>query len=265
MNNEKFAWDITQYMLEMGYYDQNDSNYDLALEWLGLCSNLEKVIVAPDRFDEGVLYCGMAWDFVERRSKILGEINLELIRFLYSWNALECLSEQLVQKSSGSKETIKPICQHIKRSNIYADIPEKYYFIQKKFYEKSHDNEKMKSDFEKIEVSPFELKQFVKEFVDDAGLGVYIVSKIRNQFAHGSFVMPYDADIEEDMTLNCNLISLATEIILSCIVMLLYIDANNNKWILDEDCTYVEIESKCLAKDYLLNLMERSISDDCMN
>ena len=103
----------------------------------------------------------------------------------------------------------------------------------------------------------FQLKEYTKEFVDGAGELFYIVSKIRNKFAHGKLPMPqYDEELEGELSIEKNTILLATQIILLTIAMLLCIEAIDWNLQIDKDSTLIECEKEISAKEFLLSLFD---------
>ena len=65
--NEDLAYRIVQFLVSQhysqGYFDIYNIYLSNAIEWLDMCSGLEKVQIAPNKYDEGLLSCRNAWDY----------------------------------------------------------------------------------------------------------------------------------------------------------------------------------------------------------
>ncbi len=125
IRNDKLAWLITNYLLEFGYVPHE--NYDGVLDWLNLCTNIKDVDVDIGKYDDGLLYCGSAWDYVSEQTEIWKNINIKLIQFNYSWCALETVIDlQVDEKLISRNGKINAACMWLKNNLQISDIPEAY-------------------------------------------------------------------------------------------------------------------------------------------
>ena len=73
-----------------------------------------------------------------------------------------------------------------------------------------------------------------KEYVDISGIGVYVVSKIRNNFVHGQMRFPELEEYSGEQSSNVELIHIATRITLMTILTSLIGEIKDNDFILEE-------------------------------
>lgn len=260
MKNEELAWKISEYMIASGYYYPNAFKYNLALDWLNLCCNICQISIDPGRYDEGLLYCESAWDYAQNQSRFLEEMNVELIRFLYAWNAVECIANEMISSDGQLRETTREICLFLKRKGIISQLPPSFWNFRKKYILKIQSSYEMNDIISQIknpDTADFHLKEYTKEFMDDAGELFFIVSKIRNKFAHGRFhMLNYDEEFEDELSTEKNIILLSTQIVLLTIVMLLCIESIDLDLKIYEYPTLIDLEKGMPAKDFLLSLFD---------
>lgn len=115
--NALASWRIGLHIENEGLADSDSMLLNVA-EWLRLAYNVEKVDIAPDRFDESVLYCGSAWDYVLKKSNSLTDCATLLARFLFAWGAFESVAHSAclgIQKPSESvvESTKSYLCNNV--------------------------------------------------------------------------------------------------------------------------------------------------------
>ena len=79
--NDEVLWLLEKYFLEF-YYEDNEL-CSLIIDWFDLAINIKAISFDIARYDDSLLYCGMAWDYEEERFKKLTAYNLELVKFHY--------------------------------------------------------------------------------------------------------------------------------------------------------------------------------------
>lgn len=244
IRNDKLAWLITNYLLEFGYVPHD--NYDGVLDWLNLCTNIKDVDFDIGKYDEGLLYCGSAWDYVCEQTEIWKNINIKLIQFNYSWCALETIIDLQVDEHLISKKgKINAACMWLKNNLQIAEIPETYIDVYDKMIGQLKSILQFEADLQKLGISD-EDNFPNKECANKSGAGLLVVYKIRNRLAHGSLTFPtpsdYDWNIDEYIT--PELVDLAISIVLFSIIMILLVDCKEFDEVVD-DATYCKnIEGK---------------------
>ncbi len=258
LQNDKIAWMLSCYLLEMDYVQSGDC--EMVYDWLNLCTNLKSVSFDIAKYDESVLYCGSVWDYVEKQSEIWEEYNFKLIQFNYAWCALESLIDVFL-----SKKDIKDDGGKIKALNIYltkrlknTDIPDMYAEFYKNLVLGMLHVEQFKKSLENLSISLEDLYPNKDKHIS-FGSGVLVVYKVRNRFAHGTlkFPTPDDEEYECQDQLTIEMIELSTAIVLMTIAMVLMTDCNDDGPIFEESVYCMDIVGKN-EKTFLKQLYTQS-------
>ena len=253
--NEYLAYRIVQFLVSQYYSQVYFDIYNIylsnAIEWLDMCSGLEKVQIAPNKYDEGLLYCGNVWNYSVSKTELSSKLSTELVRFLFAWGALESLIKVMVSTKKIKKYgKINALCGYLKEHNLSNLLPAGY------LNEYEHMIALLRESVGYEDVL-FDLKMETqtrfshKEYVDISGIGVYVVSKIRNDFVHGQMQFPEPEEYSGEQSSNVELIHTATRITLMTILTLLISEIKDNDFIL-EDAPDDGMEHSALL--YLRNL-----------
>ena len=253
--NEDLAYRIVQFLVSQhysqGYFDIYNIYLSNAIEWLDMCSGLEKVQIAPNKYDEGLLYCRNAWDYSVSKTELSSKLSTELVHFLFAWGALESLIKGIVpNKQVKSYGKINALCGFLKEHNLANLLPAGYlneYEHMIALLRESVGYEEVLVDLKMESQTRFSYK----EYVDISGIGVYVVSKIRNNFVHGQMRFPEPEEYGGEQSSNVELIHTATRITLMTILTALIGEIKDNDFIL-EDAPDDGMEHSALL--YLLNL-----------
>lgn len=219
-----------------------------AAEWSRLACNVEKVDIAPDRFDEGVLYCGSAWDYVLKRSNSLTDCVTFLTRFLFAWGAFESVAHSVCLGIRKSSESVVESTKSYLCNNVSTFSNEKKTIGQ--FY----------SEIDKVEQFRLELEHYgilnLAQNCKCANLGdaLFCVSKIRNHLAHGSLRLDtYEKwNGEHDCVTSNRVVIYSTRVVLSVIAKLLFSQLGED-YVLD-DVLYEGIGASKTVCEYLSTL-----------
>lgn len=256
VENDKLAWEIINYLLEFGYIP--DAKYDCVYDWLNLCTNIKHVEFDVGKYDEGLLYCGSAWDYALEQMNILESINIKLIQFMYAWCALETIIEvQVDEQSVLDKGKINATCFWLKNNLRLSDIPSVYLKIYDEMIEQLKLVYQFEAELQKLGIT--ENSKFPnKKWVNKSGAGLLVVYKIRNKLAHGSLIFPTPDDIECGDTeehISPKLIDSAISIVLFSIVMLLLVDCKKFDNVID-DAVYCEKIAGMTPSNFLRNIQQ---------
>jgi len=251
INNGLFAWRLIQYMIANGYISKEYTN---VLDWLKLCSGVEKVEVFTGKYDEGVLYCGIIYDFENNRSEMLSLLSTQLVQFHFAWGAFESLIPALVPKEKIFEYgKINATCGFLKKAGLNKFLPNGYLNQYNKLLNDLRNAYQYNDELEELDILQ-ENKYSYRNYVDKSGIGAFVVYKIRNKFAHGSMVFPYPEDYTDDkVPSDVGLIETATRLILNTIQILLINDIKDGDYIFDDDCL-IENAIGNSALEYLSNL-----------
>ncbi|SFU75506.1 hypothetical protein SAMN05216480_12018 [Pustulibacterium marinum] len=190
---QRHSHNIYKFLLYYNPYDQNTVN-----SWFYLASGIEYVHFLSDKYDDYVQWCGSAIEYENHRSKFHSDLILNLTRFNYIWGGLEAFIDSFDFPNCPSRSG------KINKVNYYLKINflENYEMIE--FYKETvyylkkllSLNSWYLNDSEINSISECECKELI---------GLKIVYKIRNLFAHGSLkfsepdgwhhTTPYDNEI----------------------------------------------------------------------
>lgn len=69
--------------------------YILPYDWLNIAAGVESVTVTTSKHDESVMYCRGAFEYEEKRSKLLSHLTTKLTIFNFVWGSFESIVETL--------------------------------------------------------------------------------------------------------------------------------------------------------------------------
>lgn len=249
INNDYVAAQLVNYLVSAGYrFDTT------AIDWLDLCCNIESIEVSPGKYTDDDLFCEIAWYAELARSKVLSSFVFQLMRFQFSWGALESITRELVNSAKIERfGTINALCGHLCNSRVPTDIIHQYKPVLDAFIERILQIKQFEPSMNRLGLSRTN-NRVQKDYINELGQGIFIVYQVRNHFAHGSMSLPFPIDPEDDNTetIDNSLIEMATTIVLMTIAMLLYIDVGEDDFVLSE-FPFPE-ENTITAKEYLSTL-----------
>ena len=202
--------------------DQEISWLD-ASDWLHVASSIDHVHVDTSRFDESVMWCRPDWEFESQRNLLLSQFVTRLTIFNFVWGSFESVVK-LIDPPKVPK-SIKPgRTSFVDRAVFYLknrleSTP------QLRLYEPVIAD--FRETLSKLPQYGDLLKEFrIQSFVNVSGIGIHVVRKIRNKFAHGVSSLPFPEDWGENsslVSLDVHLIEASTRIVLFTIQMLLLV------------------------------------------
>lgn len=191
-------------------------SWEDASEWLEVAASVERVEVDTSYFDDSTQLCGTAYDYQMARSLKLSHLVQQLAIFNFVWGSLET-AIKLIDPPKVPK--------HIKPGGT-SDIDRALYYLKTKYEPRSP------VVFYRETVSALDaaLRAEELELVEDfrledhmslPGLGLSIVRKIRNKFAHGAARMPEHSEDSDNSELATKVIELSTRVLLYALQSLL--------------------------------------------
>ena len=231
--NDYLSYCIADFLVSQNYAVDYTGNYYNTVEWLSMCSELEKVQITPSKYDEGLLYCGKAWDYSVSKSAISSQLTTALVQLLFAWGALESLIKATVPNKQIKKYgKINALCGYLKEHNLNGFLPDGYLYE----YERMVTLLREIPSYKDILIDSGmegQTKYSFKSYVDISGVGVYVVSKIRNNFVHGQMRFPEPEEYSGEPISNIELIHTATRITLMTMLIVLISDVKDHDFILE--------------------------------
>ncbi|WP_341418007.1 hypothetical protein [Paenibacillus filicis] len=197
------------------------SNFDLEniTDWLNMAAGVEQVRIITERYDSSIYFCGSALAYSDEKSKLWSELCAELVTFNFIWGSLESLILKLVARKNKTSTTYlgrEFLTANYKEPSIEGYL-ETYSILYKTLGK---------------ELSGKVLKNIENEHY--AAKGLYLVSKLRNQFAHGSRLLPIPDDWSDGLIKEVDMIRMSSRIVLLTIQMLLISQYGSNRYIIED-------------------------------
>ena len=181
-------------------------------EWLNIASGIKKVEFDLIRFDTCFGYCNDADQWHGAREELLETYVTELTRFSYVWGALESLIDDIKPPPAPERGKINAICYYLKDKLETIDIIPPYFEVL---------NE-LKLILNSSDVAePNILNRFqTSSNISEHGVGLYVIYKLRNRFAHGAISFPQPDEENKPKSNYPQMILLATRIVLISMQMI---------------------------------------------
>ena len=251
--NDEVLWLLEKYFLQF-YYEDNVL-CSLIIDWFDLAINIKAISFDIARYDDSLLYCGMAWDYEEERFKKLTAYNLELVKFHYIFGAFESLVKLLIPNDNIKKwGKVNAACGWLKSHNIQDDLLDDYLRIYNETMSLLNEIKSHPQEFIQIEIEE-------KDYVDLSGKGLALAYKIRNLFAHGALMMPSGYNEDEDKEAFEKMLTIfynAQTLVIMTMIMLLLVDVKND----NEKCydsVYLPEIDGLTQKEFLFNVYNEII------
>jgi hypothetical protein len=184
-------------------------------EWLHIASGVMGVDFDSGRFDTCWMYCKNIGEYEDKKSELLSSLIHQLTTFNFIWGSLETLNNIInPEPAPGVRGKINATCYFLKNhyepkpnlpfyNNVVSDLRED--ICSNVFYKK------LNAEFK------------LRPHVGVSSIGLYIVYKIRNHFAHGSLSLPepdLDASGQQESS-DWKIINLSSRVVLLTIQALL--------------------------------------------
>lgn len=208
-------------------------------DFLRLAAGVLRVEINPFLFDVTSIFCSSAGDYQDAKSKVVSDYQTEIIRFLFTWSAFETIVDAL--KPLGWKDGRPRAVGRLLASRFE---PEKllHYDCAMLGLRK----------LSKSDISLFSLKDTDFEpsgSYGESGVGIKLVSQVRNRIVHGAVEFPEPTDWGGPADEGLHLARLARRLVLFTIQMMLVTNYSSSGLMLErynhelDVGTEIEIES----------------------
>ncbi|BCB04787.1 hypothetical protein [Bacillus sp. KH172YL63] len=176
---DEHAWKLDCILRTLDIND-NDESWEHICSWLQMASNVEQVDLITEKFDASLAFCSSARHFENERSALLSKIATEITIFNFIWGAFESLINKLEPLIDG--------CNIGK----YGKVKTARYIINKNqislFPGYKGALDKLLQLYSSLKILP------KHSHVKHNEKGIFLVYKIRNEFAHGAYSIPHHPD-----------------------------------------------------------------------
>ena len=217
--------ELDQYCLVLSDFFEQVRLYNIS-DWLNLASGIIDVNFDTTRFEESLDMCGTAYDNATEESGFNKRVVAELTKFSFVWGALESLIDVVHDGwgKNSNKESFRFIYNDISYSGKINYI---CFYLRNEFEGLGpiiYYNQILDSFFYLLSVNHSYKKLLdeaeLKDFCGKSGIGISLVYKIRNRFAHGSLSISRYDDIYDETTSDDEIIKVSIRLVLLTIQMI---------------------------------------------
>lgn len=191
----------------------------LAADWLGIASGIDYVSIIMGYYDSSLMFCSSAREYEDERSNVISHLALQLTIFNFVWGSFETIAKVL---------NLPKVPKNIKQRSSLID--QVIFFLKNKyepskpvtFYDETlYRLKKALSLIPAPEYHNLEDHFKLSDSQGVSGIGINVVRRIRNQFAHGAKQMPVPGNKNGIRPLDAILVELSTRIVLHTTQMVL--------------------------------------------
>jgi hypothetical protein len=200
-------------------------NYEIDFEWIHvadwllMASGVLKVDIDTVRFDNSAMWDSGVMEYENDRSDVLSNIAMELATFSFIWGGLETIIDIIVPKIDIDKYgKINAACGYLKRNYEVGNVLTGYVDLIDELYNKLGKSFTYKKTLNELNIYN---KYNYKSHVNIIGIGIFLVYRVRNLFAHGALEFPEPEEYTNRKTYDEDIINLSSRIVLMTIQMLL--------------------------------------------
>lgn len=229
---DEHAWKLECILTTLDFDDPYNGDWFHICAWLQMASSIENVKLITKKFDSSMVFCGFARQFENDRNVMLANLATEITRFNFIWGAFESLVEELEPKIDGCNfekyGKVAAARYIIRKSKIssftgYNESLEKYIKNLILLLRETTNHSHIDND-QKENISKRFRKALYYSRLQHHEKGIFSVYKIRNLFAHGSYLLPYEPYPDDLDNLHFNdtdLIKISSTIVLMTMQMML--------------------------------------------
>jgi hypothetical protein len=190
--------------------------WENAADWLEVAASVQRVEVDTSYLDDSVEFCGTAYDYQRARSLGFSALVTELTVFNFAWGTFETVTK-LIDPPNVPKK-VKP-----GRTGMVDQV---LYYL-KTSYEPRSPVPFYRETVEALSIAinddqPQLLEKYrLEDHVSLSGIGLSVVRRIRNKFAHGAAYMPEPDEYWSSGALDAKVVEVSTRILLYTIQFLL--------------------------------------------
>ena len=192
------------------------TSWDIVYDWLMVAASIRKVEVDTKQHSLSFGWCAPSDEFDIAREKLLRQFVEDYSIFSFVWGALEAMLDiiKLPRHEDKSKRgKIRDACYFLNSK-----------FTSKRLFSGLIEEVNLFRNAAQICLGSEAVSSRFSANTEfgDAGIGLYAVYELRNQFAHGSFTFPMPDEDNKPISLHEDMVKHATRVILIQLQMLLF-------------------------------------------
>lgn len=188
---QEHCWQLAQVLVELWQHDpvtleEGGESWEFgdAAAWLNMAAGVSKVEVDTARYDESVMWCGTAAEFEDARSELYSRLAAEITVFMFVWGAFETVARIVEplsippdQRTNGANGLVDRVLFQLRD---FAPFDEYNQVLQKLTFLVNRDPNYVRLARQEPRPPHFGV----------SGIGLDLVRRIRNKFAHGNSILP---------------------------------------------------------------------------
>lgn len=183
-------------------------------DWLTIAAGIKCMDFEWNRYDL-LCYCSSAGEYEDAKGELLANVVKELTVFSYVWGCLETLIDLITPKTEQKRlGKINAICNYLKTKYEPFPVPNEYVELLAELYkyeDQTKDQNKSRSEKHIVLSSKLGI----------SGVGLKMVYRLRNRFAHGALAIPEPSNWMLNQVDHARAINKSSKIILLSIQMIL--------------------------------------------
>ncbi len=203
--------------------DRSKKQWEQLYEYLNVSASIDEVKINLTKYDSNFGWCSAPDTWIIAREEILEKYTLQLLRFTYVWGGLEAIIDAINPKPSPEKGKINRICYYLLQKLHVSD--------EVSFY--SAQLGRLNVLLNEADIREPSIKKRFKgnRHLSHQGLGIYVIYKLRNVFAHGALTFPEPEPYEhKPISSYPEMIEVSTRLVLLTIQMIFIAHLQSNPW-----------------------------------
>lgn len=260
IKNSELSWRIAQVINEL-YIENYDQDWINISQWLQLSASLNKIEIDTTKYEDTFNLPDTVLNYEEKREKVLSIFTKQIASFQFAWCALEGIADKIISKEEKIKYygKINAVSIYLSRNYQCKEL-EFYRLYTDKLYNLLNCIEYYKKNI--LYIKKYGNNEYKYEIrnrneligtVNNKGIALEIVYKIRNRFAHGAMrvpIIPIEYEEQDYDKIMINIFDISHKLLLMTIQMVL-ITINKN---VEFDGSLIDKDNENKLFDILLNL-----------
>lgn len=165
--------------------------WEPVFEWLDVAASIDEVEVRTGMHEPTPMLCKQARKYEGKRSELLKAFVRDLTIFNFLWGSLESAVRQVNPKGFDNERAEEKFDMTHNRPNMGIYFLRNGYDLQDPVAGYLPALDQLKNIIKRVGDHEWTLEKLeVHEYMGETGHGLFLVSQIRNDFAHGSAVVP---------------------------------------------------------------------------
>lgn len=200
--------------------------WEPVFEWLDVAASIDEVEVRTGMHEPAPMLCKQARKYEDKRSELLRGFVRDLTIFNFFWGSLESTVRQINPKGFDNERAENKFNMRHNRPNMGIYFLRNNYDPEDPVVGYLPALDELKTVIKRVGDHEWTLEELeVHDYMGESGHGLFLVSQIRNDFAHGSTVVPrpdsWQGSVSASERQRADLVRTSSRILLLTIQMML--------------------------------------------